>query len=54
LEREFKTVSTPYGDVKIKESSGFSVTREKFEFDDLAKLANENDKTIREIKNSIK
>ncbi|MBR3738305.1 MAG: nickel pincer cofactor biosynthesis protein LarC [Eubacterium sp.] len=54
LEREFKTVSTPYGDVKIKESSGFSVTREKFEFDDLAKLANENDKTIRKIKNSIK
>lgn len=54
LEREFETVSTPYGDVKIKKSSGFSVTRTKAEYEDLARLASENNASIREIKDSIK
>ncbi|MBR2099996.1 MAG: nickel pincer cofactor biosynthesis protein LarC [Eubacterium sp.] len=54
LEREFETVSTPYGEVRIKKSSGFSVTKSKAEYEDLAKLANENNISIREIKDSIK
>jgi len=54
LERDFETLSTPYGDVKIKKSSGFSVTKAKAEYDDLARIANENNLPVREIKNSIK
>ena len=54
LDREFETVSTPYGEVKIKKSSGFGVIRTKAEYEDLAKLANENDLSIREINDSIK
>ena len=54
LERNFETVSTPYGEVKIKKSSGFGVVKTKAEYEDLARLANENDLSIREINDSIK
>ena len=54
LERVFETVSTPYGEVKIKKASGFSVTKSKAEYENLAKIANENNISIREIKDSIK
>ena len=53
LQREFETVSTPYGDVKIKKSSGFSVTKSKAEYEDLARLADENNTSVKEIKESI-
>lgn len=54
LQREFETVSTPYGEVKIKKSSGFSVTKTKAEYEYLARLADENDLSIKDIKETIK
>lgn len=54
LDRKIETVHTEYGDVRKKVSSGYGVTREKLEYDDLARLANETGKSVREIRESIK
>ena len=50
LDREFETVETPYGNVRKKISRGYGVTKEKFEFDDLSKIAADNNMSINEIK----
>ena len=50
LDRSFETVSTQYGNIRRKLVSGYGVTRYKYEYDDLAKLAAENKTTIEEIK----
>lgn len=42
MTREFSTAETPYGTVRCKISTGSGTCREKFEFDDLAKIAREN------------
>lgn len=39
LTRRTETVSTPYGDVRIKYAEGWGVRRSKPEFDDLARIA---------------
>ena len=53
LERSIETVSTPYGEVRRKVSSGYGVTRVKYEHDDLVRIANERDVAIDEIRKSI-
>lgn len=50
LTRSIDTVQTEYGAVRIKKAEGYGVKRSKAEYDDLAKLARENDTTIAEIK----
>lgn len=50
LTRSIDTVQTEYGAVRIKTATGYGVKRSKAEYDDLAKLARENDTTIAEIK----
>lgn len=49
LERSQKIVSTKYGDVRIKESKGYGVTKSKAEYDDLEKIALENNIDIEDI-----
>lgn len=39
LERETGTVDTPFGQVRCKTVSGYGVTRSKFEYEDLARIA---------------
>ncbi|MCR5023848.1 MAG: nickel pincer cofactor biosynthesis protein LarC [Lachnospiraceae bacterium] len=41
LKRETETVTTPYGDVRVKKSSGYGVTREKYEYEDISRIAKE-------------
>ena len=53
LSRESKTIQTPDGDIRVKVSSGYGVTREKPEFDDLAKIARETGKSLSELQRSI-
>lgn len=53
LDRKIETVHTEYGDVRKKISSGYGVIREKIEYDDLAKIAVENGKSVREIRAEI-
>ena len=53
LSRESKTIQTPDGNVRVKVSSGYGVTREKPEFDDLAKIARKTGKSLSELQRSI-
>ncbi|MCQ2467021.1 MAG: nickel pincer cofactor biosynthesis protein LarC [Clostridia bacterium] len=50
LSREFVTVDTPLGPITKKVSTGYGVRREKYEYEDLARLARENNTSIDEIK----
>lgn len=43
LERRIGTVQTPYGPVREKTASGYGVSRSKPEYEDLAKIAREQD-----------
>lgn len=48
LRREFSAVRTRFGEVRRKVSSGYGVQREKYEFDDLARIAREKNISLRE------
>lgn len=49
LERTVETVQTPYGDIRRKTSTGYGVTRQKYEYEDLARSARENDVSVSEV-----
>ena len=53
LKRDVRTISTPYGDVRIKQASGMGVERSKPEFDDVALLAAENNLPLRTIRDAV-
>ena len=49
LDRRIETVETAYGSVRQKISSGYGVTRKKYEFEDLAQLAKEHNLSLDEV-----
>ena len=51
---EFKKVSTPYGDVTIKYVSGYGVQRSKPEYEDVARLAKENNVPFHDVGESAR
>ena len=53
LSRESKTIQTLDGDIRVKVSTGYGVTREKPEFEDLAKIARKTGKSLSELQRSI-
>ncbi len=53
LDRRTETVETPLGSVRLKKSSGYGVTREKYEYDDLAGIARERNMSMTEVINTI-
>lgn len=53
LKRSFETLHTPYGEVQKKISSGYGVTREKYEYEDLARIAREQGISLTEVKKQI-
>lgn len=53
LSREIKVIDTPFGSVRVKESSGYGSNKEKAEFDDLAKIAREKGISLFEVKKII-
>ena len=53
LKRSFETVQTPYGEVQKKISSGYGVTREKYEYEDLARIARVQGMSLEEVRKSI-
>lgn len=53
LNRETKTVQTKYGEIRKKISEGYGVTREKYEYDDIAQIAKNENKSIEEILNNL-
>lgn len=50
LSRSIEKRQTPYGEVTVKKSAGFGVSREKAEYEDLARIAKDNNIAIDEIK----
>lgn len=48
LDRHIETLETPYGAVRSKVSSGYGVTRRKYEYDDLSRIAREKGMSIPE------
>ena len=53
LDRREETVRTRFGEVRKKISSGYGVTRVKYEHDDLARIARERDMSIEEVRRCI-
>ncbi len=53
LDRAVTTVESPYGAVSKKTSQGCGVTRSKYEYDDLARVAKENGLSLREARKAL-
>ena len=53
LDRQIETVNTPYGPVRRKTASGYGVTRSKWEYDDLARIARETGMSLEEIRKKL-
>lgn len=53
LDRHMENVETEYGAVRCKVSSGYGVERRKYEYDDIARIANENSESIQSIESKI-
>ena len=49
LDRRIYEVDTSFGRVRVKVSSGYGVTRKKAEYEDLARIAKENNLSIAEV-----
>lgn len=53
LDRRVETISTPYGEIRKKISTGYGVRREKLEYEDIAEAARKTGKSIKEIEEEI-
>ena len=53
LDRKIEKIQTSFGEVRVKISEGYHVKREKIEFEDLARIANEKHLSIEEIRKAI-
>lgn len=49
LNRKTETLQTPYGPVRQKIATGYGVERKKYEYEDLARLARENNVSLKDI-----
>lgn len=54
LDRQLETVDTPFGKLRRKRSSGYGVTRVKLEYDDLARIAEEEGLSLQEARELLK
>lgn len=53
LDRRLETINTPYGEVRRKVSSGYGVSRAKYEYDDLQRIAKEQDMSLDEVRECL-
>lgn len=53
LARDDRIAQTPWGEVTVKRAEGWGVRREKPEYEDLARIARENDLSLREVEAAI-
>ena len=49
LSRDVKNIKTELGDVRVKMSSGYGVAREKFEYEDIARIAREQGISLADV-----
>ena len=54
LSRSIENISTPYGNIRIKKSEGFGAENCKIEYDDIAKIAREQNLSFRQAKELLK
>ena len=54
LSRSFRKADTPWGEVTVKRAEGWGAEREKPEYEDLRRLARENDLTLRELREALR
>ena len=50
MKRKEELIETPYGPIRQKASTGYGVERQKEEYDDLARIAREQDLSLRQLK----
>ena len=50
LSRHFETRQSPLGPITVKKSEGYGVSREKYEYEDLRRIAREYDMTLAEVR----
>jgi len=48
-----ETVQTPYGPIRRKISTGYGVTRVKYEYEDMARIAQEQGVSLEEVQDAI-
>ena len=53
LDRRIEELRTPLGRVRRKISTGYGVTRVKYEHDDLERIAAQNNMSIEEVRKQI-
>ena len=53
LNRRIVRIETPYGIVRRKESEGYGVQRYKYEYDDLARIAKEQNCSVYEARSLV-
>ena len=53
LQRRVETVDTPFGPVRRKFSQGYGVRREKWEYEDLARIAREQGLSLPEVRAAL-
>ena len=53
LDRHMETIQTPYGEVRCKRSSGYGVSRMKYEYEDLARIAREQGMSLEEVRGKM-
>ena len=54
LDRQVCELDTEFGKVRCKVSEGYGVRREKLEYDDIAKIADENDLSIAQVRERLR
>ena len=54
LQRHIEQVDTPWGPVRLKVSEGYGVTRAKYEYEDLARIAEANNMSLEEVEKKIR
>lgn len=53
LKRTIRVEDTAFGQVRIKKSEGYGVSGQKYEFEDLARIASERNLSIREVRRQL-
>lgn len=53
LDRQLKTVETEFGPVQLKTSRGYGISRSKYEYEDLARIAREKGLSLEEVLDRI-
>ena len=53
LERSTETVDTPWGPVRRKTASGFGLQRQKYEYEDLARIAREQGLSLEKVRGKL-